>query len=147
MEEKVKFFKWFMFAIVVLIVAVAVLMVVTLILPPGWQLTSEIMTGLAAMILSITLNYWAGVRVSFAEMKSEYKALVNDGSVIILAVIMFLGTCVQLFEIPGLVCSASGLRALSLLVIVAVGGNQLTYVASAQPSDVVEAKYRRNQVG
>ena len=139
-----KFLKWFGFAIVVLVVFVGVLLAANVILPEGWTLSSEILLGLAAVGLSLVLSYWPSVRVQFASLPSHYKSLVNLISVTLLAVLMFLGACVELFEIPGLACSAGGIKQLVIFVIIAVGGNQLAYTASAQPADVIEAKLVRD---
>jgi hypothetical protein len=140
----VKFLEWFVFALVVLVVFVGVLLAANVILPEGWTLSSEILLGLAAVGLSLVLSYWPSVRVQFASLPSNYKSLVNLISVTLLAVLMFLGACVELFEIPGLACSAGGIKQLAIYVIIAVGGNQLAYTASAQPSDVIEAKAGRD---
>lgn len=139
-----KFLKWFGFAIAVLVVFVGVLLAANVILPEGWTLSSEILLGLAAVGLSLVLSYWPSVRVQFARLPSHYKSLVNLISVTLLAVLMFLGACVELFEIPGLACSAGGIKQLAIFVIIAVGGNQLAYTASAQPTDVIEAKIMRD---
>jgi hypothetical protein len=128
----------------VLVVFVGVLLAANVILPEGWTLSSEILLGLAAVGLSLVLSYWPSVRVQFASLPSNYKSLVNLISVTLLAVLMFLGACVELFEIPGLACSAGGIKQLAIYVIVAVGGNQLAYTASAQPADVIEAKVMRD---
>lgn len=142
-----KFLKWFGFAIAVLVVFVGVLLAANVILPERWTLSSEILLGLAAVGLSLVLSYWPSVRVQFASLPSHYKSLVNLISVTLLAVLMFLGACVELFEIPGLACSAGGIKQLAIYVIVAVGGNQLAYTASAQPADVIEAKAIRDVEG
>ena len=142
-----KFVKWFAFALVVLVVFVAILLVANTILPPGWTLSSEILLGLSAIGLSLVFSYWPSVRVQFAGLSSAQKSLVNLISVTILAIVMFLGVCVQLFEIPGLACSTAGIKQLAIFVIIAVGGNQLAYVASAQPADVIEAKVVRDVEG
>jgi len=117
------------------------------ILPEGWTLSSEILLGLSAIGLSVVLSYWPKVRVQFASLPSHYKSLVNLISVTLLAILMFLGTCVELFVIPGLECSTAGIKQLAVYVIIAVGGNQLAYVASAQPADVIEAKNIRDVEG
>lgn len=142
-----KFVKWFAFALVVLVVFVGLLLAANTILPEGWTLSSEILLGLSAIGLSLVLSYWPSVRVQFAALSSVHKSLVNLISVTILAIVMFLGVCVQLFEIPGLACSAAGIKQLAIYVIIAVGGNQLAYVASAQPADVIEAKVIRDVEG
>jgi len=143
----VKFVKWFAFALVVLVVFVGLLLAANEILPDGWTLSSEILLGLSAIGLSLVLSYWPSVRVQFAALSSAHKSLVNLISVTILAIVMFLGVCVQLFEMPGLACSAAGIKQLAIYVIIAVGGNQLAYVASAQPADVIEAKVIRDVEG
>lgn len=139
-----EFLKWLLVGSVVLVITVALLLVVNVILPEGWQLSSEILLGLSAIVVSLVFTYWPSLRVKFAALSSAQKSLVNLVSVSILAVVMFLGTCVGLFEIPGLACTSYGMRTLAIYVIIAVGGNQLAYIASAQPADVVAAKMMRD---
>lgn len=139
-----KFLKWFGFALVVLIVFVGLLLAANTILPDGWTLSSEILLGLSAMGLSLVLSYWPKLRENFALLSSVNKSLVNLASVTLLAIVMYLGVCIELFEIPGLACSAAGIKQLVTYVFIAVSGNQLAYVASPQTSDVKEAKILRD---
>lgn len=142
-----KFLEWFGIGLVILVVTVAVLLVINQILPVGWSLTPEIMLGLAAIVLSLTFTYLPGLRTKFAILTPANKALVNLISVTVLAVVMFLGVCTNLFAIPGITCTNEGIRTLAIYLIIAVGGNQLAYVPSVKPSDVIEAKYDRDVQG
>lgn len=139
-----EFLKWLSVGLVMLVIIVAVLLVINVILPEGWALSSEILLGLASIVLSLVFTYFKGLREKFASLTSAQKSLVNLVSVTILAVVMFLGTCVELFIIPGLACSTAGIRILAIYVIIAVGGNQLAYIASPQPADVRDAKLMRD---
>lgn len=139
-----QFLKWLLVGLVVLVITVSVLLVINVILPEGWTLSSEILLGVAAIVLSLVFTYWPGLRVQFAGLTSAQKSLVNLISVTILSTVMFLGACVQLFEIPGLACSTAGIKQLAIYVIIAAGGNQLAYIASAQPADVLDAKIVRD---
>lgn len=139
-----KFFEWFVVGLVIILISVAVLLVVNQILPEGWKLTSEILLGLSAIVLSLAFTYLPKLRVKFATLASHQKSLVNLVLVTLLAIVMFLGTCIELFLIPGLTCSTAGIRTLVIYIVIAVGGNQLAYVASAQPADVLEAKANRD---
>lgn len=143
-NEMKEFLKWFGVGLVILAITVSVLLVVNQILPEGWTLTSEILLGLAAIVLSLTFTYLPGLRVKFATLTDTNKALVNLISVTVLAVVMFLGMCIDLFDIPGITCTNEGLRTLVIYLVIAIGGNQLAYVPSVKPSDVIDAKSERS---
>jgi len=118
--------------------------VINMVLPPGWELGPEVMLVLAASVLSLSFTYLPVWRTQFAALSSEQKVYVNLGLMVFLAAFMFIGTCTTWLIIPGVVCTQLGLKTLLLYIFLAAGGNQLTYVASAQPVDVIEAKVERN---
>lgn len=135
-----KFLEWLLIGLVILAVTMSVLLVLNEILPTGWEMTPEILLGVSAIVLSLVFTYLPKLRLKFAVLTPTHKALVNLVAVVILAVAMYLGVCVGLYVIPGVVCTVTGIRALAIYVIIAVGANQLTYVPSVKPSDVIEAQ-------
>lgn len=139
-----EFLKWFGVGLMVLAITFMLLLAVNTVLPEGWALTPEVMLGLAAMVLSLTFTFVPGLRVEFAGITSAQKVLVNLVSVTVLSVVMFLGSCAEIFVIPGLVCTTEGIRTLAVYIFIAVTGNQITYIASAQPADVIDAKSERS---
>lgn len=139
------FLKWFGVGLLILIITLAVLLVIDQILPAGWKLSPEILLGISAVILSLTLTYLPGLRVDFAKITSTQKALVNVVLTVLLATVMFLGTCLAWFTFPELVCTSLGLKTLMIYVVIALGANQLTYVPSVKPSDVLDTIKERDQ--
>ena len=138
------FLKWFVVGLVLLIITVLILLAINEFLPPGWKLDSEVLITLSAAILSLLFMFMPKLRVSFAALPSEQKLYVNVVLVILLAFFIFLGTCTRFLPIPGIVCDQAGLKTLLVYVLLAVGGNQLTYKISAPPVDVIEAKATRS---
>ncbi len=129
--------------LMVLIIAALVLFAINSILPTGWQLTSEVFVVLAAAVLSAAWTFTPGLRVQFAALETNVKVLVNLILMILLAVLMFIFSCTGWNPIPGVVCSVDGAKALSVLVFLAIAGNQLTYIQSPEPEDVKVAKAAR----
>jgi hypothetical protein len=134
---------WLGIGLVILVITIAVLLVIDQILPPGWNLTSEILLGLTAIVLSLAFNFVPILRVKFAGLTSAQKSYVNLILVTLFAIVMFLGVCAKWFAIPGIICTSLGIKTLAIYVIIAIGGNQLAYIASPQPVDVRDAKYAR----
>ena len=137
------FLKWFVIGLVLLVITFLVLLAVNEFLPPGWKLDSEVLITLSAAILSLMFMFIPKLRVAFAGLPSEHKLYVNVVLVILLALFMFLGTCTRFLPIAGIVCDQGGLKTLLVYVLLAVGGNQLTYKVSDQPNDVRLAKSNR----
>jgi len=138
------FLKWFVIGLVLLVITFLVLLAVNEFLPPGWKMDSEVLITLSAAVLSLTFMFAPKLRVAFAALPSEHKLYVNVVLVILLALVMFLGTCTRFLPINGVVCDQTGLKTLLVYVLLAVGGNQLTYKISAPPGDVIEAKAMRS---
>jgi len=135
--------KYLGIGLVVLVAAIGVLMVVSLALPDGWKLTPEILVTLAAAALSFSLARIPSWRAEFAALSVEAKVGINIGLVVLLAVFMYVGTCTGWLIIPGIVCSVVGIKTLALYIFLAAGGNQLTYIATPEASDVTAAKATR----
>lgn len=137
------FLKWFGIGLMVLVITCFVLLAINYVLPSDWKLGPEILLVLAAAVLSATYTFMPGLRVQFASLESNMKIVINLVLVTVLAVLMFAFTCTGWLPIAGVVCTSEGLKTLALYVFLAIVGNQVTYVASAQPTDVVEAKTTR----
>ena len=141
------FLKWFGIGFIVLLITVFVLLAINTILPPGWTMGPAVLVGLTAAIVSGSFTFLPKLRVEFAGLPSEYKSYVNLGLMVLLAVVMYVGSCTGLLIIVGIVCSQAGLTTLALYVFLAAGGNQLAYNFSPQPVDVKAAKLERNIQG
>jgi len=101
---------------------------------------------LAGGVLSLVFMYFPGMRVQFAELRSEQKQLINLVLIILLAVGMLVMTCTNFYVIPGILCTKNGVLQLLIYVFLAGGGNQLTYKYSPEPVDVKNAKAVRDDV-
>ena len=139
-----EFSKWLGIGLVLMLVIVFVLLAINYILPADWQMGSEILLVLVGAILSVMFTYIPSLRIQFAGLSSTQKSLVNLVLMILMGVVMFVGTCSLLLPIPGIECSQAGVKTLALYIFLAAGGNQLAYVASPQPVDVVNAKMDRD---
>lgn len=137
------FLKYFCWGLIILAIVVAVLVAIDVILPAGWTLSPEVLLLLASAVLSLSFTYMPGWRAEFAALSSQTKVYINLGLVTLLVIVIFLGTCTAWLPITGVTCSQAGLKTLFLYLFMAVGGNQFTYVLSAQPADVIEAKKSR----
>ena len=137
------FLKWLGIGFILLLIIGFALLAINVILPPGWNLSANIFIVLTAAVLSILFTYVPVLRTAFAALPSEHKSLVNLVLVVLLAVFMYIGTCTGLLPIAGIECSRVGLQTLALYVFLAVGGNQITYVASPLPEDVQVEKDAR----
>lgn len=143
MKTLLKFFEWLGIGLLILLIIAFVLMAINYFLPQGWKLTSEIFVTLAAVVLSLTWTFLPGLRVQFAALASNIKAIVNLVLMAVLAVVMFLFTCSGWSPIEGVVCSMDGAKALALLVFLAAVGNQVTYLLSTPPGDVLDVKAKK----
>ena len=138
-----KFSKWFVIGLVILVITVFVLLVINMQLPDGWKLGSEELLVLAGAVLSLSFTYLPTWRAEFAALSAEQKVYINLGLATLLAIFMFIGTCTTWLPIPGVVCTQTGLKTLLLYIFLAGGGNQVVYIASPQPADVIAAKTMR----
>lgn len=135
--------KWLVYGLLVLVIAIVVLLAIDTILPTGWKLSPEVLLLVSSAVLSLSFTYIPAWRVDFASLDSQTKVYINLGLVTLITILMFAGTCTGWVPIAGVVCSTVGAKGLFLYLFVAVGGNQLTYVLSAQPADVIAAKNAR----
>ncbi|HCS40383.1 MAG TPA: hypothetical protein DIW44_12470 [Anaerolineaceae bacterium] len=142
-----KVFEWVGIGIglllLILIISSLVLMAIDPILPGGWKLDAQIFVVLVSIVLSVAWSFLPKLRVKFAELAANIKAIVNVILMFILAVLMFLFTCTNWNPIPGVVCSIEGAKALATLIFLAVISNYTTYGLTDPPADVKEAKASR----
>jgi uncharacterized membrane protein YjfL (UPF0719 family) len=137
------FMKWFGIGFVILLIAFSLLTVLNRLLPEGWILDANIFVFLAGAILSLTWTFLPKVREQFASLSSGVKILVNLILMLVLSGLIILFSCINWFPVPGVSCSLTSAKELIAMVIWAVIGNQITYVASPQPTDVKTAKHYR----
>lgn len=139
------FLKWLLVSVLVMIAAMALLLVADQVLGQPVEISGAFLLGFASVALSLVLSYWPKLRVDFATLTPTQKALVNLVAVILMAIAVFLMLCSGLIMVPGLVCSSAGLLLLGKLVITAVVSNQVTFIPSVKPSDVIAARDARDK--
>jgi hypothetical protein len=137
------FVKWFGIGFVILLIAFALLTVLNQLLPEGTQLDATILVFLAGAVLSLAWTFWPKMREQFATLSSGIKILINLILMFILAGMIILFSCINWFPLPGVECSFDSAKGLVAMVIWAVIGNQIAYIASPQPEDVKDAKFSR----
>lgn len=138
------FLKWFGIGFVILLIAFSLLTVLNRLLPEGWVLDANILVFLAGAILSLAWTFWPSMREQFASLSSGLKIVVNLILMFVLSGLIILFSCINWFPVPGVSCSLTSAKELIAMVIWAVIGNQIAYIASPQPTDVKNAKYYRS---
>ncbi len=139
------FLKWFGIGFVILLIAFALLTVLNQLLPEGTQLDATILVFLAGAVLSLAWTFWPKMREQFALLSTGIKVLVNLILMLVLSGLIILFSCIDWFPLPGIECSLNSAKDLVAMVIWAIIGNQIAYVASPQPEDVKSAKLYRPQ--
>jgi hypothetical protein len=139
-----KFWKYVLISAVVLLVALCVLIVLSTMAPADWKLTPDILVIIAGAVLSISLSKVKAWNEEFAGLPSEQKVWINIGLCVLMAVLIFLGTCTGWFVIPGIMCTVKGAESLILIIFFAAGGNQLAYLATPESDAVKAAKASRS---
>lgn len=137
------FLKWFGIGLAILLIAFALLTVLNQLLPAGTQLDATILVFLAGAVLSLAWTFWPKMREQFAALSTGLKVLVNLILMLVLSGLIILFSCINWFPLPGVECSLSSAKDMVAMVIWAILGNQITYVASPQPDDVKDAKFNR----
>lgn len=138
------FLKWFGIGLVILLIAFALLTVLNKLLPEGTQLDATILVFLAGAILSLVWTFWPKMREQFAALSTGLKVLINLILMLVLCGLIILFSCIDWFPVSGVTCSLTSAKDLIAMVIWAIIGNQITYVASPQPEDVKDAKFNRS---
>ena len=103
----------------------------------GMQISSEILTAVAAILLSLVLNYVPGLNVKWAALAKEAKQLVMLLLITIVAAASLGLSCAGLFQsyfsIP---CTQAGAEFLVVQWIIAAVANQTIYKLSPQLKSV-----------
>ena len=110
------------------------------------QISSEMLVGVAGVVLSLLFSYIPGLRVWYAALKSEFKQLLMLGLLIVVSGAIFALGCYDILS-TGIACDKYGAISLVWMFIAALVANQATYAISPQPNDVIEAKAVRDDGG
>lgn len=107
------------------------------------DINSEVIVGIAGVVLSLLFSYIPGLRVWFAGLVTETKQLIMLGLLIVVSGAIFALGCYGVID-TGIACDKNGAISLVFMLISGVIANQATYLISPQANDVVIAKQLRN---
>ena len=110
-------------------------------------MTPEVLSSVAAIILSLLFSYWPGLNTWYAAQTEARKKLLMLGMTITVAAGAFALSCGDLlFDLFGvsLACSQESAVALVRAIIWAVVANQSTYMLTPQSQAVTDLKAVRD---
>ena len=102
-------------------------------------ITPELLAGIVAAIISLMFSYIPGLSEKFAALAGEYKRLIMAGLMVLVAVVIYAGSCFGLLSI-GIACDQPGVLQLVSIVLAALIANQGVYAISPQTAAVRAAK-------
>lgn len=89
-------------------------------------MTSEQISALAGVVLSLAFSYAPGLSDWFGGLRSEYKRLIMAGLMLIVAAAAYGLTCAGWLE-TAIVCDETGVIALVWAYVAAIVANQATF--------------------
>jgi len=105
------------------------------------NLSPEVISGAAGIILSLIFMYVPGLRVWYAEQKTEYKSLMMLGALALVSGFIALSSCLDWWVFIS--CDKGGFLELIETFVLALVANQSTYMIVPEPEDVKVAKLNR----
>lgn len=108
-------------------------------------MTSELLAGIAGIVLSLVFSYMPGLNVKFAQLEGDYKRLIMLGTLVLVGGASFGLSCADLW--PTVACDQAGAMQLVEAFIFAAIANQSAYQLSPETQAVKEAKADRHAVG
>ncbi len=140
-----KYLKYVLHGLAVVVLTVGVCFSINQILPVGWKLAPAVITGLAGLVLSLFFSLFPFFRVEFAGFPAQTKVWINLGLSALVAAVLFVFDCTNIIPLEELTCDKVGLTSLVIMLVSGMGANQLTYVATTNPTDVRLAKAERDE--
>ncbi len=110
------------------------------------DVSSEMIVGVAGVVLSLLFSYIPGLRVWYAALVAETKQLIMLGLLILVSGGIFALGCFDVLSV-NIACDKQGVIQLVFMLISGLVANQATYLISPVASDVAEAKSLRDGVG
>lgn len=111
-------------------------------------LTVTGVTTLLVTIFTLLFQYFPGLRVAWAGLKSEWKRLIMLGIYLVVGAIVAWGGCLPAIKsaFPALLCLAEPAPIMTYVlgVLVAIGAGQGIFTALPELRDVAEAKALRD---
>lgn len=108
--------------------------------------SSEVLVGIAGVVLSLLFSYIPGLRVWYAALVSEKKQLLMLGLLVLVTGAIYALGCYGVID-TGIACDKNGVVSLAMMLITGLVSNQAAYMISPQPNDVIEAKAVRDDGG
>lgn len=108
--------------------------------------TSEMLVGIAGVVLSLLFSYIPGLRVWYAGLISETKQLIMLGLILAISAAVYVLGCNGIL-VTNIACDKGGIVSFVLIVITAIISNQAVYSISPKPGDVQAAKDARDAAG
>ena len=105
------------------------------------ELSSEVISGAAGVLLSLIFMYIPGLRSWYAAQATELKSVIMLGSLAAVSAFIMASSCLGWWTWVS--CDQGGIMKLVETFIVALVANQSIYVISPEPGDVREAKINR----
>jgi hypothetical protein len=106
-----------------------------------FDVTSALLITLVAGALALAFDYFPGLAKWFDGKPLEFKRLINAGSILLVAAVLFAGQCLAIFA-TNLVCNLKGGFDLLYLVFIAIATNQGVHFA-LRPSKRFKARMFR----
>lgn len=106
-------------------------------------MTSELLSSIAGIVLSLVFSYVPGINSAFGALKSETKRLIMAGLLLIVAGSAFGLSCAGLW--PTVTCDQDGALGLIGNLVAALIANQAAYSISPETKAVAQAKWLRDQ--
>lgn len=105
---------------------------------PSFEVTPELIAGLAGVVLSLIFSYIPKLNEKFAALGPEVKRLIMLGLLLVVSAGIYGGTCGGIIQ-SGISCDKSGLLHLVWMFVTATIANQSTYNISPQSQAVRQA--------
>ena len=107
------------------------------------DVTSELIVGIAGIVLSLLFSYIPGLRVWYAGLVSEKKQILMLGLIALVTIGIGIVGCLG-FIATGISCDKAGIIALVKMFFAGIIANQATYLISPATNDAVIAKQLRD---
>jgi hypothetical protein len=104
-----------------------------------FQVTPEIIAGIAGALLSLVFSWVAGLNTKFAALPSETKRLIMAGLLLLTSAVIFTLNCYGIIQTQ-LTCSQNGIIQLFWMWVISITTNQGTYLLTPQTNSVKEIK-------
>ena len=100
-----------------------------------FELTSEILAGIAGAILSLAFSYVPGLNTKFAALPEESKQAIMAGMLLLTAGLIFGLSCASILAI-GIACTQGGIYQVVWLWIMAITANQSVHRITPKTNSV-----------